>query len=224
MMPRLGMGKDFDVRIVSQLYFNWIKDFLRGDFGHSWYYRADTTYIINQKMKNTLVLGIASLLISYVLSYFMGRYAGRKPNTVGDRLIAGFNYTALSTPLIVVSVYSIFLFSFELGWFPSNGSVDITVPEGTFEYWLDKLHHLVLPATVLGLVSTATYTQFLRDDIIENSRKDFVRTARAKGTSEKNVYNKHILRNSMIPVVTFIGFDFVNIVNGAIIVETTSHY
>jgi peptide/nickel transport system permease protein len=224
MMPRLGMGKDFDVKIVSLLYFEWIKDFLRGDFGHSWYYRADTTYIINQKMKNTLILGITSLLISYVLSYFMGRYAGRKPNTVGDRLIAGFNYTALSTPLIVVSVYSIFLFSFELGWFPSNGSVDITVPEGTFEYWLDKLHHLVLPATVLGLVSTATYTQFLRDDIIENSRKDFVRTARAKGTLEKNIYNKHILRNSMIPVVTFIGFDFVNIVNGAIIVETIFTY
>ncbi|MHC0038066.1 ABC transporter permease [Pseudoneobacillus sp. C159] len=224
MMPFHGMGKDFDIIIVSKLYFDWITDFLSGDFGYSYYYRADTTYIIKQKLQNTLVLGVASLLISYILSYFMGRYAGRRPNTVGDHLIAGLNYTGLSVPLIIVSVYSIFLFSFELGWFPSNGSVDITVPEGTLAYWIDKLHHLVLPATVLGIVSTATYTQFLRDGIIENSRKDYVRTARAKGTSEKNIYNKHILRNSMIPLITFIGFDFVNIVNGAIIVETVFTY
>jgi peptide/nickel transport system permease protein len=224
MMPGNGLGSDFNIIIVWRLYVDWITNFLSGDFGHSWYYRADTTYIINQKMQNTLVLGIASLLISYVLSFVMGRYAGRKPNTIGDHLIAGFNYTALSVPLIVVSVYSIFLFSFELGWFPSNGSVDITVPGGTLDYWLDRLHHLVLPATVLGIVSTATYTQFLRDDMIENSRQDYVRTARAKGTSERNIYNKHILRNSLIPVVTFIGFDFVNIVNGAIIVETIFTY
>ncbi|GAM14285.1 oligopeptide transport system permease protein OppB [Mesobacillus selenatarsenatis SF-1] len=223
MMPRV-MGTDYDLAILWVEYKKWIVSFLTGDLGMSSYYRVPVSMILREKMTNTLVLGIVSLLITYVLSFFMGRYAGRNPNTMGDRLISGLNYTGLSLPLIVVSVYSIYFFSFELNWFPSNGSVDITVPEGTWEYWLDRVHHLILPATVLGIVGTATYTQFLRDDIVENSRKEFVRTAKSIGLSEKRIYNVHILKNSLIPIVTFLGIDLVNIVNGAIIVETIFTY
>lgn len=223
MMPRV-MGTDYDLAIIWMEYRKWVVNFITGDLGISSYYRVPVTLILKEKMKNTLVLGITSLLITYVLSFFMGKYAGRNPNTLGDRMISGLNYTGLSFPLIVVAVYSIYLFSFELNWFPSNGSVDITVPEGTLEYWLDRLHHLILPATVLGIVGTATYTQFLRDDIVDNSRKDYVRTARAIGVSEKRIYNVHIFKNSLIPIVTFLGFDLVNIVNGAIIVETIFTY
>lgn len=95
---------------------------------------------------------------------------------------------------------------------------------GTLDYWLSRVHHVVLPAVVLGLLSTASYTQFLRNDIIENSRKDFVRTARAKGTRESKIYNVHILRNSIIPLVTFLGFDVVSVISGAIITETIFTY
>lgn len=224
MMPGGGMGADYDLEIIWELYKDWFGKFIQGDFGHSYRYQSDVTFIIKQKLNNTLILGITSLLITYLLSYLMGKYAGRNPYTLGDNLISVLNFTGLSVPVIIVAVYSIYLFSFELGWFPSNGSVDITVPEGTLEYWIDKIHHLILPATVLGIIGTANYTQFLRDEIIENSRKDYVRTARAKGTSEKRIYNLHILRNSMIPVVTFIGFDLVNIINGALIVETIFTY
>ena len=223
MMPRV-MGTDYDLAILWMEYKKWIGSFLTGDLGISSYYRVPVSVILREKMTNTLVLGITSMLITYVLSFFMGRYAGRDPNTLGDRLISGMNYTGLSLPLIVVSVYSIYFFSFELNWFPSNGSVDITVPEGTWEYWLDRVHHLILPATVLGIVGTATYTQFLRDDIVENSRKEFVRTAKSIGVSDKRIYNVHILKNSLIPIVTFLGIDLVNIVNGAIIVETIFTY
>lgn len=223
MMPGV-MGTDFDLGFIWMEYKKWIVQFLTGELGKSSYYRVDVAVILNEKMQNTLVLGIASLLITYVLSFFMGRYAGRNPNSLGDRFISGVNYTGLSLPMIVVAVYSIYLFSFELNWFPSNGSVDITVPEGTLEYWFDRLHHLILPACVLGVVGTATYTQFLRDDIVDNSHKEYVRTARAIGISEKRIYNIHILKNSLIPVITYFGIDMVNIVNGAIIVETIFTY
>lgn len=223
MMPRV-MGTGLDLAILWMEYKKWIASFLTGDLGISSYYRVPVSLILQEKMTNTLVLGITSLLITYVLSFFMGRYAGRNPHTLGDRLISGLNYTGLSLPLIVVSVYSIYFFSFELNWFPSNGSVDITVTEGTWEYWFDRVHHLILPATVLGIVGTATYTQFLRDDIVENSRKEYVRTAKSIGLSEKRIYNIHILKNSLIPIVTFLGIDLVNIVNGAIIVETIFTY
>jgi len=223
MMPRV-MGADYDLAILWMEYKKWIASFLTGDLGMSSYYRVPVSLILREKMTNTLILGIASLLITYLLSFFMGRYAGRNPNTLGDRLISGLNYTGLSLPLIVVSVYSIYFFSFELNWFPSNGSVDITVTEGTWGYWFDRVHHLILPAAVLGIVGTATYTQFLRDDIVENSRKEYVRTAKSIGLSEKRIYNVHILKNSLIPIVTFLGIDLVNIVNGAIIVETIFTY
>jgi peptide/nickel transport system permease protein len=223
MMPGV-MGADYDLGLIWMGYKEWMINFITGDLGISTHYRVPVTLILKEKMKNTLILGMASLLITYVLSYFMGKFSGRNPDTLGDRLISGINYTGLSLPMIVVAVYSIYFFSFELNWFPSNGSVDITVQEGTVEYWLNRLHHLILPATVLGIVGTATYTQFLRDDIIDNSGKEYVRTARAIGVPEKRIYNVHILKNSLIPIVTFLDFDMVNLVNGAIIVETIFTY
>ena len=154
----------------------------------------------------------------------MGIYAGRKPYTLGDNAIGTANYIGLALPSFVAGVFAIYFFSFTLGWFPSNGSVDISTTEGTVAYWFSRLHHVLLPALVLGLLSTASYTQFLRNDIIENSRKDYVRTARAKGTPESKIYNQHILRNSIIPLITFLGFDIVALVGGAIITETIFTY
>jgi len=83
---------------------------------------------------------------------------------------------------------------------------------------------VIMPAITLGLFSTASYTQFLRNDIIQNSEKDYVRSARARGTKESLIYNKHILRNSVIPLVTFLGFDLATLIGGAIITETIFTY
>jgi peptide/nickel transport system permease protein len=209
---------------LPQQYARWIGNFVQGDFGKSTRFKIEASDVIAERIPNTLLLGLTSILITYILAFFMGLYSGRKPYTLGDNLIGGLNYLGLSIPPFIAGVFAIFLFSFTLGWFPSNGSIDIGVTEGTLAYWLSRLHHVFLPAVVLGLLSTASYTQFLRNDIIENSRKDFVRTARAKGTSESKIYNVHILRNSIIPLITFLGFDLVAIISGAIITETIFTY
>ncbi|WP_144509500.1 oligopeptide ABC transporter permease [Bacillus sp. FJAT-22090] len=200
-------------------YWNWVSNFVQGEFGKSTRYKIPVADLVAEKLPNTIFLGLTSLLLTYILAFFMGMYSGRKPYTIGDNLIAGFNYTALAIPSFVAAVFAIYFFSFKLNWFPFGGSVDILVMEGTVEWYLSKLHHIALPAIILGALSTASYTQFLRNDIIENSRKDFVRTARAKGTKVSKIYNVHILRNSIIPLVTFLGFDLVSLVGGAIIVE-----
>lgn len=205
---------------MPQQYVRWISKFVQGDFGKSTRFKIPAADVISERIPNTLLLGFTSILITYILAFIMGTYAGRKPYTIGDNLIGGINYLGLSIPSFIAGVFAIFFFSFTLGWFPSNGSVDIGVTDGTLEYWFSRLHHVFLPALVLGLLSTASYTQFLRNDIIENSRKDFVRTARAKGTPERKIYNVHILRNSIIPLITFLGFDLVAIISGAIITET----
>lgn len=209
---------------IHEQYFRWITNFLQGDFGKSVPYKVEASILIMERLPNTLFLGITSILITYVLAFAMGLTAGRKPYTLLDHGIGTFNYVGLALPSFLAGVFAIYIFSFELGWFPSNGSVDITLTKGTFEYYLSRIHHVTLPALVLGLLSTASYTQFLRNDIIENSRKDFVRTARAKGTAESKIYNVHILRNSIIPIITFLGFDIVNIIGGAVITETIFSY
>lgn len=209
---------------VHQQYFRWIGKFIQGDWGKSVRYKIPTSDIILDRLPNTIFLGITSLVITYIVALSMGMYAGRKPYTTVDNLIGTVNYFGLALPSFVAGVFAIYFFSFKLGWFPSNGSVNISLSPGTFEYWKSRIHHVLLPAIILGLLSTASYTQFLRNDIIENSRKDYVRTARAKGTAESKIYNTHIMRNSMIPLVTFLGFDFATIVGGSIITETIFTY
>ncbi|OLS41807.1 oligopeptide ABC transporter permease [Bacillus sp. MRMR6] len=209
---------------LPQQYFRWITGFVEGDFGKSTRFKIPVADVIMEKIPNTLLLGFTSITITYILAFLMGTFAGRKPYTLGDNLIAGFNYIGLAIPSFIAGVFAIYFFSFTLGWFPSNGSVDIQIEDGTLQWYLSRMHHVILPAIVLGLLSTASYTQFLRNDIIENSRKDFVRTARAKGTREKKIYNVHILRNSIIPLITFLGFDIVAIISGAIITETIFTY
>ncbi|WP_010283372.1 oligopeptide ABC transporter permease [Bacillus timonensis] len=205
-------------------YFRWISDFVQGDFGTSSRYKMPVSDVIAERLPNTILLGVSALIITYILAFIMGMYSGRKPYTVGDNLISGGNYFALAIPSFVAAIVAIYFFSFQLGWFPSGGSSEVGLMEGTFEYWMSRLHHVLLPALVLGAFSTASYTQFLRNDVIENSRKDFVRTARAKGTKESTIYNKHILRNSIIPLVTFFGFDLAALIGGAIITETIFTY
>ncbi|MFJ7738879.1 oligopeptide ABC transporter permease [Lysinibacillus sp. NPDC097287] len=205
-------------------YGRWISDFVQGDFGKSTAYKKPAAEIIAQRIPNTLFLAGTSLIITYILAFIMGMYAGRKPYTLGDNLIATYNYLALAIPSFVAGIVAIYFFSFKLGWFPFNGSVSVGLEEGTLAYYVSKVKHVILPALVLGLMGTAAYTQFLRNDIIENSRKDYVRTARSKGTKESTIYNKHILRNSIIPLVTYLGFDIATLISGAVITETIFTY
>lgn len=209
---------------LHEQYFRWITNFVQGDFGKSTRYKMDANVLIMERLPNTLFLGFTAILITYILAFLMGSYAGRKPYTVGDHIIGGMNYLGLAIPSFVAAVFAIYIFSYQFNLFPATGSVEIGLAKGTLEYWMSRIHHVILPATVLGALSTASYTQFLRNDIIENSRKDFVRTARAKGTSESKIYNVHILRNSIIPLITFLGFDIVSIVSGAVITETIFTY
>src|SRR5699024_638112 len=105
-----------------------------------------------------------------------------------------------------------------------GGSITPGLESGTWEFWKDRIHHAVLPAFTLGMLSTAAYTQFLRNAIIQNGQMDYVQSARARGTSETKIDNKHILRNSIIPLITFKGFHLATLIRGAVITETTFTY
>lgn len=204
---------------IPMQYMKWGNRVLHGELGDSIRYKRPVMDLIKERMPNTVLLGTVSLVITYLLAFPLGILAGRKPYSLYDYSIQLLNYLMLAIPSFVAGVFAIYVFAFQIGIFPFSGSVEIGLEPGSFEYYVSKLYHVILPGTVLGLLSTAGYIQFLRNDIIENARKDYIRTARAKGLSESKIYNKHILRNSIIPIVTFFGADVLSVFGGAVITE-----
>ncbi|EMV3080333.1 ABC transporter permease [Staphylococcus pseudintermedius] len=205
---------------IPMQYMKWGARVLHGELGESIRYKRPVMDLIEERMPNTILLGTVSLIITYILAFPLGIISGRKPYSLYDYSIQLLNYLMLAIPSFVAGVFAIYVFAFQFGIFPYSGSVEIGLEPGTFEYYVSKLYHVILPGTVLGLLSTAGYIQFLRNDIIENARKDYIRTARAKGLSESKIYNKHILRNSIIPIVTFFGGDVLSVFGGAVITES----
>ena len=136
--------------------------------------------LIKERLPNTILLGAMSLIITYIISFTLGIISGRYAYTISDYSIQIFNYIMLAIPSFIAGVFAIFFFAFQLNLFPFQGSVDINVQEGTLSYYINKIYHTILPAATLGLLSTAGYIQYLRNDIIENSQKDYVLTAQSK--------------------------------------------
>lgn len=219
MREKLGYNKP-----IYKQYINWATGALQWDFGQSHVHKMPVTELIGQRLPNTLLLSIMSLLFTYFFAFIMGQYSGRNPYTIGDYAIQGLNYFMLAIPSFVAAIFAIFFFSFQLGWFPASGSIGSGIEPGTVDYYVNRIKHAFLPSLTLGMLTTASYTQFLRNDMIENAGRDYVRTARAKGTNEHTIYNKHILRNALIPIITLFGFDIASIIGGAVIIETVFSY
>lgn len=205
-------------------YLTWGNKILHGELGDSIRYKRPVMDLVKERMPNTILLGVISLVITYLIAFPLGIVSGRKPYSLYDYSIQVLNYLMLAIPSFVAGVFAIYVFAFQLGWFPFSGSVEIGLEQGSLAYYISKLYHAILPGMILGLLSTASYIQFLRNDIIEVSRKDYIRTARSKGLSESKIYNKHILRNSIIPIVTFFGSDVLSIFGGAVITESIFSY
>ncbi|UFJ40174.1 ABC transporter permease [Brevibacillus humidisoli] len=214
MREKLGYNDPIHVQ-----YLRWISGVLQGDFGESFIHKMPVSQLMGHRLSNTIFLALLSLLITYAIAFAAGIYAGRKSYTLGDNLVMALNYIAYAVPSFFAAIVAIYIFAILLGWVPASGTISVGAGDDWLSSFLDRLKHAILPAFCLGLVQTAQYTQFLRNDIIESSRKDYVRTARAKGTRENLVYNRHILRNSLIPIVTFLGIDIGVLLSGAVVTE-----
>lgn len=188
---------------IPTQYVRWIGNVAHGNLGESIKYKRPVMDLIIERMPNTILLGVVSLIITYILSFILGIISGRYAYSLGDYTIQVFNYVMLAIPSFIAGVFAIYIFAFQFPIFPFQGSVNINLQEGSFTYYLSKLYHTILPALTLGLLSTAGYIQYLRNDIIDNANKDYVLTAKAKGLTINKIYNKHILRNSLIPIITF---------------------
>ena len=138
---------------------------------------------------------------------------------MGDKAISFYNYVSFAIPTFVFALLLIWIFGFTLGWFPTRGTVASGLEKGTLEYIWSRFYHLILPAMSYALLATTSTIQYLRTGVIDAKQEDYVKTARAKGVPEKVVYNKHIFRNSILPIASFLGYDITGLIGGSIFIE-----
>lgn len=205
-------------------YLHWVQNLLHGDLGMSYIHNLPVTSLLAGRMVNTITLAIFVLIISYLIAIPLGIIGGRWTDSWADKLIVGYNYLSFATPLFIFALLMLFLFGFVLGWFPTSGSVDVQLETGSLTYYLNKLHHLILPSLSGALISTVITIQYLRNEIIDTKIKDFVKTARSKGVPESKVYTHHILRNSFLPIAAFLGYEITGLIAGSIFLESIYGY
>lgn len=205
--------KDWVVGIVTE-----------GDFGKSYTHKRPVTSIIGERVINTIWLSLASLILIYVIALPLGILSGRYHGSWIDQTITAYTYLGFGTPLFIFGLVMLWFFGYFLGWFPTGGSVSPGLESGTLEYVLSKIKHLLLPAISIALISTVSTVQYLRNEIVDVKQQDFVLTARAKGASERRVYNRHIFRNSLLPIAAFFGYEIVGLIGGTIFIEMIYAY
>ncbi len=194
-----------DQPLVNQ-YLHYVKGILHGDLGHSWNTRAPVASAIISRLPATLELAAGGMMIAIIAAFPLGVLAAKKANRWPDRFAMIMAVAAGAIPHFWLAPLLILLFSIFLGWLPVSG-------RGTFL-------HSILPSLTLGLALAAILVRMIRSSLLEELQSDYIRTARAKGASERVVLWKHALRNAMLPVLTILGLQFGSLLTGAIITET----
>ena len=205
-------------------YWNCISKAFRGDFGQSYTYKYEVTKLIGERIGNTVWLSLLTLILTYLIALPLGMIAGRFQNSWADKAIVVYTFITYSIPVFVFALVLLWLFGYTLGWFPTRGSVDSDVVAGTLGYYINKFHHMILPAFTMAILSTTGTIQYLRTGVIDAKSQDYVRTARAKGVPENVVFNRHIFRNSILPIAAFLGYEFTGLIGGSVFIENIFSY
>jgi peptide/nickel transport system permease protein len=219
MRERLGLNDPWYIQ-----YWNWVTNAIQGDFGRSFQYKMPVTELVGQRIVNTFWLSLVSVIMTYLIAVPLGIISGRYNDTIRDRVITAYTYVGFAAPLFITALLMLFVFGFKLGWFPTGGSVTPGQVPGTIEYVINKFYHLLLPSFAMAVIATVGTVQYLRSEIIDTKQKDFIITARAKGASEQRVYNRHILRNSLLPIAAFFGYEITGLLGGTIFIESIFNY
>lgn len=194
-----------DQPILTQ-YVDYLGKVVKGDLGNSLTNNAKISTLAVEKIRNSLILGGAAIILVFGIGVPLGMLAAFRRNTWLDTGISSAAVAGMAVPNFWLALLVVWLFSSTLGWFPSAG-------QGGIEY-------LVLPSIVLAAEGIALTVRMTRSAMLENVGQDFVRTLRAAGFSERRVYFKHVLRNSLLPIISLAGLRVGQIIGYALVVET----
>lgn len=210
MSSQLGLDDPLPIQ-----YGRWLVNILRGDFGISYNTIEPVIGLIAIRLPNTLLLAGVALVLSILLAVPLGILCAIRRNSFLDRMVASFTFLGVSIPVFWLGIMLIVLFSVQLKWLPGGGMSTL----GEDFAIRDRIEHMVMPVFVLTIANLAELTRYTRSGMITVLGEEYIRTARAKGLTQKHVIMGHALRNAMIPVVTIIGVLLPRAVSGAAITE-----
>jgi peptide/nickel transport system permease protein len=220
-LERMEQKYHLDSKNIFERYWYWLKPAVRGDLGDSFVKpTVPVTTLIGYRLLNTLMLTGAALLFSWVLAIPLGVLAGVYRNRWIDKLCSFISFFGLSIPGVFFSLLLI-LFAARTGWFPAGGihdQINWDYMNG-WQRFMDTLWHLVLPTIVLGTLGMAQYMRQMRSEMIETLSQDYIRTARAKGLSQRRIIFRHALGNALNPLVTLFGLSLAYLLAGALLTE-----
>ena len=209
---QFGLDQPWPVRYVK-----WVSNLARGDWGFSFSTKGPVIALVKQRLPQTLqVVGLA-YVIAVLLAIPIGIIAAVKQYSIFDQISTLFSFIGFSVPSFFTGLLLMLVFAISLGWFPIVYSSTLQVKD--WSSFTQQLRQMALPVAVLVVQQTAALTRFMRSSMLDNLPLDYVRTARAKGLGDRVVVMRHVLANSLIPVVTLIALGVPTIFAGAIITE-----
>jgi peptide/nickel transport system permease protein len=193
-------------RPLAVQFYNYLTNLLQGDLGRSYTQKTEVITLIMARLPATLILMAAGIAVEVALGLIFGIAAAINRGGAVDRLIMTMSFVGVSAPQFVVALLLLYVFAATLGWFPMSG--------------FGTAAHVVLPAVTLGVLGAGWYARMVRSAMIDVLGQDYVRTARAKGISERWVILRHAVPNALLPIIAMIGIDIGQFMSGVVVVES----
>ena len=207
---RAQLGLDGPVLVR---YWNWLSAFLRGDMGTSYSYQMPVAQMLADKLPITFLLSVMSFALTVFISIPLGIWAGSAKSKAADVAISALDQMVMSVPPFFIGILATYLFGTILNLFSTGNFVSYT------QSWAGCLSYLLLPALSIAIPRIAMTVRMLRGSIISELERDYVRTARSRGAERGTILSRHVLKNALIPVITFLAVSAAEIMTGSIIIE-----
>ncbi|MEL6743956.1 MAG: ABC transporter permease [Pseudomonadota bacterium] len=217
MMDQIRADYGLDQPFIVQL-FSYVAKVATFDLGYSFFYNQPVTTLIFEKLPATLLLVITAQLLALVVGVLLGVFSARNPKGLASYVVTFVALFGYAAPVFWTGILLLIAFSLKVPIFPVAGMMDVTA-EGWFAQTLSVARHMTLPTITLASIFLALYSRLCRASMLEVLGSDYIRTAKAKGLSEREVVLKHALKNSLSPVITLAGLQFSAVVSGAVLVE-----
>ncbi len=218
-MAQIRSDYGLDQPFIFQLG-TYIGKVLHFDLGYSYFYNQPVTTIIFEKLPATLLLVLTAQILALIIGVLLGVYSARNRDGWASHFVTFFALFGYSAPVFWTGILLLIAFSLKIPLFPVAGMVDVTVEGGFFAKLFDLLRHMVLPVVTLSSIFIALYSRLCRASMMEVLETDYIRTAKSKGLSSREIVYKHALKNSLSPVITLAGLQFSAVISGAVLVET----
>lgn len=213
-----------DKPVIVQ-YALWLRNVAQGDLGYSFAYKQPVSAVLGTRLLNTLILNVFAIFVTWLIAIPVGVYAAVRQYSMGDKILSAISFVGMSLPSFFSALILLYIFASVLTILPAGGMYSVNYDQLSFgDKIMDIARHMAIPVVVLALAAMASLQRITRGNMLEVLRSDYVRTARAKGLSERRVVYKHALRNALNPLITIFGYEFGALLSGAALLEIIIDY